>query len=189
MQYQKEEVKKRILDVAFTEFEKEGYYKANILRIATRSKVPIGNLYRYFNGKNALFEALVGEAVAVIPQFVHSSYEQNAEGIEGEGQSERIRNGILTIFGRYGREFLLLLGRSQGSKYAEFGNVLCKQICDLWKQAFSRGGEDDDLMIEILAEGFINGSLKIFRTAAEGDRGALIDRLMKFYFQNIKDRL
>ena len=188
MQYQKEEVRKRILDVAFAEFEREGYYKANMLRIATRAKVPIGNLYRYFNGKSVLFDALVGEAAAVIPEFVKMSYQQNAEGIEGEGKSEQIRNGILAIFERYGREFMLLLDRSQGSKFSEFGNALCKEICNLWKQAFSRG-EEDELMIEILAEGFISGSLKVFRLAEASERAALVDRLMKFYFQNIKDRI
>ena len=176
------------MDVAFAEFEKEGFYKANMLRIATRAKVPIGNLYRYFNGKSVLFEALVGEAAAAIPDFVKISYRQNAEGIEDEGKSEQIRNGILAIFERYGREFMLLLDRSQGSKYAEFGTALRKEICDLWKKAFSRGKEDE-LMIEILAEGFIGGSLKIFRLAEVSKRAALVDRLMKFYFQNIKDRL
>lgn len=187
MQYQKEEVKQRILDVAFAEFEKEGYYKANMLRIATRAKVPIGNLYRYFNGKSVLFEALVGEAAAAIPEFVKISYLQNAEGIEG-ARSEQLRNGILAIFERYGREFMLLLDRSQGSKFSAFGSALRKEICDLWKKAFSRG-EEDELMIEILAEGFIGGSLKIFRLAEASVQSELLDRLMKFYFQNIKNRL
>ncbi|HOB64069.1 MAG TPA: helix-turn-helix domain-containing protein [Clostridia bacterium] len=188
MQYKKEEIKKRILEVAFAEFEKEGYYKANVLRIATRAKVPIGNLYRYFSNKSALFEALVGEAAEAIPHFVKSMYEQNAQGIDSDEKSEEISAGMLNIFRRYGREFILLLDRSQGSKYAEFAESLRKEICGIWKTAFGRGGEDD-FMIETLAEGFISGSLKILRSAGEAERGKLLERLLKFYFSNIRERL
>lgn len=187
MQYQKEEVKSRILAVAFAEFNKEGYYKANVLRIATHSKVAIGNLYRYFNGKAALFDALVGQAYSDIPVIIQTIYDQTIGAINDAGKLYGISEGILMIFDRYGKQLTLLLDKSQGSKYAEFGNTLREEICTLWKQAFAVNGEDD-FMIELLAEGFLSGSLKIFKTAKQDEMGKLLDRLMRFYFQNIKER-
>lgn len=187
MQYQKEEVKARILGVAYTEFDKEGYYKANVLRIATHSKVAIGNLYRYFNGKAALFDAIVRAAYTDIPIIIQSIYNQNIDAIDDASRLYGISEGILTIFDRYGKEMSLLLDKSQGSKYAEFGNTLREEICSLWKQAFSTNG-NDNFMIELLAEGFLSGSLKIFKSAQLDERRILLDRLMRFYFQNIKER-
>lgn len=190
MQYQKEEVKKRILDAAVSEFQKEGYYKASILRIATRAKVPIGNLYRYFKGKEALFEAIVGEAYTAINDFMNRSYENNTDGIKDKDDREAISVGILTLFEAYRREFLLLLDKSQGSKYSDYGEALRKEICALWKKYFKKDDADGDaFMIEILAEGFIGGVLKILRSAPGGERAGLLERLLKFYFQNIKERL
>ena len=54
MQYQKEDVRKRIVDAAKTEFLRVGFYRASMLQISNRARVPIGNLYRYFASKEAL---------------------------------------------------------------------------------------------------------------------------------------
>ncbi|MBO5774148.1 MAG: helix-turn-helix transcriptional regulator, partial [Clostridia bacterium] len=62
MQYQKEDVRKRIVNAAKTEFLRVGYSRASMLQISTCAKVPIGNLYRYFSSKASLFDAIVGTA-------------------------------------------------------------------------------------------------------------------------------
>jgi len=190
MQYQKEDIKKRILDAALFEFEKEGYYKASVLRIATRSKVAIGNLYRYFKGKSELFDALVGIAAAEIEGFIRTSYQENIQGLESAGQAEKkLRDGIVYLFETYGREFLLLLDRSQGSAYNEYGVKLCREICHLWKEAFVKGGAEDAFILELIAEGFVGGLIKIFRIAKPEERGEKVDKLFMFYFHNINCRL
>lgn len=186
MQYQKEDIKKRILDAALIEFEKEGYYKASVLRIATRSKVAIGNLYRYFKGKHEIFEALVGEAAKAVRQFISVSYEDNVHGFENSGQAEKLRDGIIYLFETYGREFLLLLDRSQGSPYSEFGAQLRKDFCMIWQDFFIREGTDDPFMQELVAEGFLGGLLKIFRDVKPAERGEKLDKLLVFYFLNSK---
>jgi len=189
MQYQKEEVKKRILEAGFVEFEKEGYYKASVLRIATRAKVPIGNLYRYFKGKGELFNALVGPAAAEIDRFIRTSYQENAGGLDGEGKTEKLRDGIIALFAGYGREFLLLLDRSQGSSYNQYATKLRTDICGMWNDSFIKGGAGDEFMLELIAEGLIGGLMKIFRYVKPAERGGKVDKLFKFYFQNINERL
>ena len=63
MQYQKEEVRERILEAALAEFERSGYYRASMRKIAVGSKVPIGNLYRYFASKEEIGRASCRERV------------------------------------------------------------------------------------------------------------------------------
>ena len=62
MQYQKEDVRKRIVEAAKTEFLRVGFARTSMLAVSNRAKVPIGNLYRYFSSKAALFDAIVGTA-------------------------------------------------------------------------------------------------------------------------------
>ncbi len=171
------------------EFEKEGYYKASVLRIATRSKVAIGNLYRYFKCKSELFDALVGEAAEEIRKFVRTSYEENFQGLDSAVKTGKLRNGIVHLFETYGRELLLLLDRSEGSAYNDFGDKLCKDICMMWKDSFVKNGAEDEFMLGLIAEGFISGLLKIFRDAKPSERGAKVDKLFVFYFHNIQERL
>ena len=75
MQYQKEEVRNRIMEAAFSEFEKSGYYRASMLQISTKAKVPIGNLYRYFKGKEVLFASCVETAYSCSLKLVNSVFD------------------------------------------------------------------------------------------------------------------
>ena len=59
MQYKKEAVRERILEAARTEYLERGFRGGNISAIAERAGVPVGNLYRYFDGKNGVLDAIV----------------------------------------------------------------------------------------------------------------------------------
>lgn len=50
-----------ILDAAAEEFGSSGYHEAAIARIAQRAGVAIGSFYTYFDSKEAVFRALVGD--------------------------------------------------------------------------------------------------------------------------------
>jgi AcrR family transcriptional regulator len=50
-----------LLDAAAEEFGEKGYHEAAIARIAQRAGVAIGSFYTYFDSKEAVFRALVGD--------------------------------------------------------------------------------------------------------------------------------
>ncbi|MEG1528056.1 MAG: TetR/AcrR family transcriptional regulator [Clostridia bacterium] len=63
MQYLKEEVRNRILASAKQEFLEQGYKNASIRNIAELAKTSLGNIYRYFIDKEALFLAVTNNLI------------------------------------------------------------------------------------------------------------------------------
>lgn len=59
-----------LLDAAVEEFGERGYHDAAIARIAHRAGVAIGSFYTYFDSKEAVFRALVGDMSAQVRETV-----------------------------------------------------------------------------------------------------------------------
>ena len=55
MQYLKTDVRNRILESAEEEFRQNGYLNASIRTIAENAGISLGNVYRYFSNKEALW--------------------------------------------------------------------------------------------------------------------------------------
>ena len=62
MQRLKEGTRERIVAAGRDEFMRKGFAAASMREIAQRAALAVGNLYRYFAGKEALFEAVVRPA-------------------------------------------------------------------------------------------------------------------------------
>ena len=56
----KEEVKSRIIEAAKAEFYDKGYEKASMRTIAKRAEMTVGNIYRYFENKEAVHAYITG---------------------------------------------------------------------------------------------------------------------------------
>ncbi len=59
-----------ILDAAADEFGERGYHEAAIARIGQRAGVAIGSFYTYFDSKEAVFRALVGDMSTQVRETV-----------------------------------------------------------------------------------------------------------------------
>jgi AcrR family transcriptional regulator len=57
----KEEVRNRIIEAATIEFFNSGFNNATVRNIAKLAKITPGNVYRYFESKDAIYEAVVLE--------------------------------------------------------------------------------------------------------------------------------
>lgn len=55
----KDDIKNRILDVAIDMFKNYGYAKTSMKNIAKEAQVAVGNLYRYFNSKEDLYNEII----------------------------------------------------------------------------------------------------------------------------------
>ncbi len=66
MQYEKEEIRRRILDAAKQEFLENGFEGASIRAIAAKAQTAKSNLYNYFKDKDALFCAVLEPTVLEI---------------------------------------------------------------------------------------------------------------------------
>lgn len=59
MQIKKDEVREKIITEATEEFFKKGYENASMRVIAQKSYMAVGNIYRYFENKDVLLEAIL----------------------------------------------------------------------------------------------------------------------------------
>lgn len=70
MQIKKEEIRQTILESAQKEFLLHGYEGASMRTIAKKANTTLGNIYHYFENKEAILEALLGEPVRRIEEMV-----------------------------------------------------------------------------------------------------------------------
>ena len=61
MQVKKPEVRKKLLIAAKAEFTSNGYERADMRSIASAAGFTVGNIYRYFENKEDLFNCVVNE--------------------------------------------------------------------------------------------------------------------------------
>ena len=70
MQYLKEEIRRKILENALEEFKKEGYRRSSLRRIAGKTGISAGNIYRYFQSKEELLFAIMNPIQEEIDELV-----------------------------------------------------------------------------------------------------------------------
>jgi len=195
MQYQKEDVRKRIVDSAKTEFLRVGYYRASMLQISNRAKVPIGNLYRYFSSKSALFDAIVGTARERILDGVKNGmgFEPKAEKFTEEGFKNKIQEVAINFLGiarDYQKETILLLQKSEGSAYAGFIDEIIACVKDLLDERVRKAsGTPDDFIFNLIADNVTRGAFRILIERPFEEQLEELVKLLTFYFANIDDRL
>ena len=128
------ETKKKILDSAMAEFLEKGFMNASLRTIAANAGLTTGAMYRHFKDKDALFCALVDEAIDVASKAVmmgdvsHHMNLQTLASKEHFEEENRQTNELLNyIFDNFDA-FTLLLTKAAGSTHEHFQ----EEICDLY---------------------------------------------------------
>ena len=79
-----EKTLRKILDAAIVEFGQCGYSEGSIVGITRRAKVALGTFYTYFDSKEALFSALVGDMSRRVREHVAPVLAQGRDGLDSE---------------------------------------------------------------------------------------------------------
>ena len=116
----------KIIRAAMDEFSEFGYDKASMRRIGQRCGLTAAALYRHFDSKEAMFEALVEPAVTDMKKWLEA---HAAADIKGGADPEMIWNSVEVDMMReliYPRmdEFSMIINKAKGSKYEDFLNEL-----------------------------------------------------------------
>jgi AcrR family transcriptional regulator len=75
---------RRILDAALQEFGDRGFAESSIVGITGRAKVALGTFYTYFDSKEAVFRALVGDMSDQVRLAVAPALEEATGSLDGE---------------------------------------------------------------------------------------------------------
>ena len=79
-----EKTLRKILDAALGEFGEKGFGDSSIVGITTRAKVALGTFYTYFDSKEAVFAALVGDMSGRVRDHVAPALSGARDGLDAE---------------------------------------------------------------------------------------------------------
>lgn len=120
----KEESRELILDAARDEFLENGYKGSSMRRIAQKSKMTVGNLYRYFKNKEDLLEVIVapvykgvnkllGDLTDNAVSFENDSFNIDASVDELSVMLDKLSDDLVDIYVKHKLEFNILMMSSR----------------------------------------------------------------------------
>ena len=119
-------VKEKLLQVAKEEFLEKGYNDSSLRNICKKANVTTGALYFSFKNKEDLFSNLVDKALNDLYNIMNKHYEKekNIEGFSLEINDHindiEIAHIVINYLYDHYEEAVLLISKSQGSKYENF---------------------------------------------------------------------
>lgn len=172
MQYLKDEIKNSIISAALNEFEEKGFNNASIRTIASNAGIATGNLYRYFNGKEELFNYIMEPVSERFTALIFSDFKADSNNLP---VLPDVVDKIMSFYGRYSREFMILLDKSEGSIYQNLKEDLIIMIEKRVKEELMPKLKDEEVVIadefifHVIASMLIEGVLRILKQCKGDD--------------------
>lgn len=191
MQYKKKEITEKILEAGKNEYAEKGFRAGNISAIAAAAGVPVGNLYRYFDGKNGLLDAIVGKVYKEIPKLVQSLADMDSvREMSLNGFLPILTENLLGIFDKYGKEIIILVDKCATTRYEDFFEKLAGQVDEIVKKKiYPDPRPADDVMSGLISKAFLNSILDMLRMDLDREQTTVIaQKLLMFYFLDIDAR-
>lgn len=198
MQYLKDEVRQKIYHAAKSEFTSHGYAEASIRNIAKIAGISSGNVYRYFDNKETLFDEIVG---GVYANLMARLLEIEVLLINGphretnkENCIEHVDHLLLELFENNEQELMILLFKSHGSKYEK----LRKELADLIERFllethdFTKVHPDREdhsiLLARAVASSLIEATCSLLSNCTNGqETRVLLNEFLKIHALGIKN--
>lgn len=195
MQYLKFEVRNSIVEEALKEFMEKGYKGASIRNIARKSNTSVGNIYKYFESKEDLYENLIGSVyhrlMDYINQFDKVELNEKAQLIFYE-----LMEKIMEIFNENSTEIAILLNRSSGSKYENcksiFVDFITRIVTESMKYELSMKGKrlGDSFVIYLVSYSLVESIAIIVKERHDGEEvRKLILNMIDIFFTDIVNKL
>ncbi|MDF2989113.1 MAG: transcriptional regulator [Eubacterium sp.] len=206
MPYLKEEVKEKILASAIVKFKEQGYAGASMRQIASSAGVSLGNVYRYFENKDALFNAIVEPVYKSYIAFIHdidnliaddvNTLKEDPSDTSNIAEINEIKDKLLEICEEHYTELLIILDKSAGTKYEDakqalimlLDKILTKKFLPFMKQEGLSTLSDD--VTYIFSASFIESICIIFRKYEAGSQiRLLVERFISLFFNDLEKRI
>ncbi|MEG0373960.1 MAG: TetR/AcrR family transcriptional regulator, partial [Enterococcus sp.] len=133
MQVKKEEMRLEILKAAESEFYIRGYRDASMRTISKKANTTLGNIYNYFENKDALFDAVIGHIPVAIENFISFHRSINTKNLSRYNYPTLLRDILPTAFPldlMLSRPFIIFLEGSDGTQYEAIRLSLLKDFSD-----------------------------------------------------------
>ncbi|WP_159884188.1 TetR/AcrR family transcriptional regulator [Paenibacillus puerhi] len=190
VQVLKEELRLAILRAAEDEFLKHGYTGASVKRMADQVGISVGNLYRYYKGKEALFDSVVGPVYLELEKMIKS---QVTRPMDKGHIFELIVHALTELLERIRKPLLILIDGSQGTKHEDAKLKLYKLMADNVAQHLEAYNGVQER--EVFAEGtawsvsvaFMQGYFEIIRRHPDTeDCKSMVRQYFSFWYQGLQ---
>lgn len=199
MQLKKESIKKKIEDAASEDFLKHGYIKTSMRNIAKKARISTSNIYNYFESKDYLFSSLIDpvyEKIKSLLSHLLATEEELGEFEFFKRISEVVAHPIGDIIKDNAKELIILMDKSEGTKYKNFKEDLIKKIESHFMESIvpEKKVKDKNLtnlfVIHIISNNFLEGLLELAKHY-KSDKwvDVNIDLLMKYHINGISGLL
>ena len=132
----------RLLQSAREEFLKSDFLKSDLKTICDNAGVTTGAVYKRYNGKEELFAAVVKDAITQLDEFVNlRSYSDFSDMSDEQVCSswcmddQKLLELFKMIWG-FRKEFVLLLEKSAGTSYENFGHDFALRMTETYMQYY-----------------------------------------------------
>lgn len=188
MQYLKKEIKENILAAAVEEFKEHGYADASIRNIANNAEISLGNIYRYFTNKEALYFAVINPFLGSVKQVIE-------QGIVFENSDMRQASEILVEFLIQHSDELLIIRKGNSVHYETFISYIVEAISKKIREMLEGSFPEIDEKIKnpdfynAVAEGFLTSLFKILSKDEPLElQKRNVRELITFFFGHMVDR-
>lgn len=188
MQYLKKEIKENILVAAVEEFKEHGYADASIRNIANNAEISLGNIYRYFTNKEALYFAVINPFLGSVKQVIE-------QDIVFENSDMRQASEILVEFLIQHSDELLIIRKGNSVHYETFISYIVESISKKIREMLERSFPEIDEKIKnpdfynAVAEGFLTSLFKVLSKDEPLElQKRNVRELITFYFGHMIDR-
>lgn len=135
---EKYENREKLIECAKTEFMEKGFEKASLRKICTDAGLTTGAVYFFFKDKNGLFGAIVDEPIKKISETLINHFMNESGDFatyeHTQGDHDDFAEEFITVMYSYYDELLILITKSQGSKYE---NII-DDFIDMIEQRYSQ---------------------------------------------------
>lgn len=196
MQYLKDSVKESIIKAALKEFNEKGYRNSSMRAIARNAGIVSGNIYRYFENKETLFNYIEGPVYEKISdtidriKFAIQEFNGPWDDKQVIAFVKHLCNQFLKAISGYDTELLILLDKSSGSIYENTKKELVLQIQKIIGLRQVPGAkEKDPFVLYVLASAYVEGVCVVLRDSKGRDKKAVIESLSGIMLGQISKRI
>lgn len=195
MQYLKDHVRNSIREEALKEFNKKGYKGASVRNIAKNSNTSVGNIYKYFDSKEALYENLIEPVYDKVMDYINQ-FEKVELNDKAEDVFYQLMEKIMEIFNYNSMELSILLNKSQGSRYEHckgtFVSFITRIVTENVSYQLSTKGKKlkDNFLIYIISNSLVESISIILEEIQDGSKARkLILNIIEIFYNDILDKL
>jgi AcrR family transcriptional regulator len=192
-QYLKDEVQEAIQAAALEVFARKGFRSASMAEIASAARVSTGNIYRYFENKSALYEAVLPDTFVATLQRLLRQRVEAAKGVEDVRKLEPtapyrlVSEEVLAFCLAHRLRVVVLLSSPEGTPHEHFAEELVQFLIKAATAHFhARPARPTRFALEELYRNYVTSLGRILRhLEEERDVREAVEALARYHLTGL----